>query len=352
MNIPPFSSSGSLSDETRLSILRIQARLIDAQKELSTGRHADVGLTLGAATGKVISFRQELNVTQSIIDSNGVVATRLKGSQIALQSMSTLAQDFLAALTNTKTSTGVAHITMQKAQSDLKAFLDQGNATIDGQYIFSGINSDVKPFDDYYASAPPASKQAYDAAFLAKFGFTQQDPAAASIDAATMSSFVNTEVAAEFADPAWATNWSSASDKNIKNRISRMELAETSVNANDPAFRKIMSALVMVGESGFDKLNDTARQVVIDKAIGLLGEGITGIAALQSRIGIAEERLSKSNDVMTLQKNLFTSSMDSLEGVDPAEVQIRLSNLMTQIETAYTITSRLNNLSLMNYLNR
>lgn len=352
MNIPPFSSSGALSDQTRLSILRLQARLADAQKELASGRHADVGLTLGADTGKVITFRQELNVTQSIIDSNEVVATRLKGSQIALQSMSNLAQDFLSSLVNTKTSTGVSQTTVQNAQATLKAFLDQGNATIDGQYIFSGVNTDVRPFDDYYATPAPASKQAYDAAFLAKFGITQQDPAVSSIDGATMSSFLNVEATAQFADPAWAANWSSASDKNIKNRISRMELAETSVNANDPAFRKITAALVMVADSGFASLNDTARQAVIDKAIAQLGDGISGIADLQSGLGIAEERLSTSNDVMTLQKNLITSSIDNLEGVDPAEVQTRLANLTTQMETAYAITSRLNNLSLLNYLSR
>lgn len=352
MNIPPFSSSGSLSDETRLSILRLQSRLVDAQKELGSGRHADVGLTLGADTSKVISFRQELSVTQSIIDSNGVVTTRLKGSQITLQSMSNLAQDFLSSLVNTKTSTGVANTTVQMAQASLKAFLDQGNATIDGQYIFSGVNSDVRPFDDYYAAMAPGSKQAYDAAFLAKFGITQQDPAVPSIDAATMTSFINNEAAAQFDDPAWTANWSSASDKNIKNRISRMELAETSVSANDPAFRKIASAFVMVAESGFASLNDSARQAVIDKAIAQLGDGIAGIAQLQSSLGIAEERITTSNEVMTLQKSLMTSSIDSLEGVDSAEISTRIANLMTQIETAYAITSRLNNLSLLNYLSR
>lgn len=352
MNIPPFSSSGSLSDETRVSIMRLQARLIEAQKELGSGRHADVGLTLGASTGKVITFRQELNVTQSIIDANGVVATRMKGSQITLQAMSDLAQEFLNSLVNTKTSTGVADTTAQKAQAGLRSFVDIGNSSIDGQYLFSGVNSDVRPFDEYHASPPSSGKQAFDAAFLAKFGITQNDPAVASISAANMTSFVANEAAAQFGDPAWATNWSSASDKNIKNRISRMEMAETSVNANDPAFRSIASAFVLVSESGFADLNDSARQVIIDKAIAQLGEGIAGIAKLQSSLGIAEERVASSNDILSLQKMLITSSIDNLEGVDPTELSTRMANLMTQIETAYAITSRLNNLSLLNYLNR
>lgn len=352
MNVPPFSSSASLSDETRVSIMRLQKRLIEAQKEMSSGRYADVGLTLGASTGKVITFRQELTVTQSIIDSNKAASTRLSGSQIALQNISDLAQDFLGSLVNTKTSTGVADTTAQKAQAALKSFLDAGNATIDGQYLFSGINSDVRPLDGFYSSTPSSSKAAYDAAFLAKFGITQSDPAVANISATDMQSFLSTEVTAQFADPAWTTNWSSASDKNIKNRVSRTEMAETSVNANDPAFRKIAAAMTMVANSGFDKLGDSARQAIIDKAIAQLGEGITGIAKLQSTLGISEERIQKSNDVLSLQKDLMTTSIDNLEGVDPTEVSTRLANLMTQIETAYSLTARLNNLSLMNYLNR
>ena len=352
MNIPAFSSTGSLSHETRVSIMRLQARLIEAQKELGSGRYADVGLTLGASTGKVITFRQELTVTQSIIDSNGVASTRLKGSQVALQSMSDLAQEFLNSLVNTKTSTGVVDTTAQKAKAALRSFVDTGNATIDGQYLFSGVNSDVRPFDDYYAALPSSNKQAFDAAFLAKFGIAQNDAAVANISAADMTAFVANEAASQFGDPAWTSNWSSASDKNIKSRISRMEMAETSVNANNPAFRSIASAMVLVAESGFANLNDSTRQVIIDKAIAQLGEGITGIAKLQSSLGIAEERIASSNEVMTLQKTLITSSIDNLEGVDPTELSTRMANLMTQIETAYAITSRLNNLSLLNYLNR
>lgn len=352
MNVPPFSSSASLSDETRVSIMRLQKRLIEAQKEMSTGRYADVGLTLGASAGKVITFRQELTVTQSIIDSNKVASTRLSGSQIALQNISDLAQEFLGSLVNTKTSTGVADTTAQKAQAVLRSFLDAGNATIDGQYLFSGVNSDVRPLDDFYSTTPSTSKAAYDAAFLAKFGITQSDPAVANISATDMQSFLSTEAAAQFADPAWTTNWSSASDKNIKNRISRTEMAETSVNANDPAFRKIAAAMTMVANSGFDKLNDSARQAVMDKAIAQLGEGIADIAKLQSGLGISEERIQTSNDILGLQKDLMTTSIDNLEGVDPTEVSTRLANLMTQIETAYSITARLNDLSLLNYLSR
>lgn len=350
MNISGFSSTNSLLEETRSSIARLQAQLVNAQKELSSGRLADVGLTLGANTGKVINFQQELSFTQSVIDANGLVSTRMQAGQIGLQSMSDLAQDFLSALTNTKLSSDVSNTTVQSAQAGLKSFTDLINTSVSGQFVFSGVNSDVKPLDDYFAATAPASKQNFDAAFLAKFGITQQDPAVSAIPAATMKDFLDNEYAAQFTDTTWSANWSAASDKNVRNRISRTEVVETSVNANDPAFRKIASAFALVADSGFEKLNDQARQAVLDRAISQLGDGITGIATLQSKLGISQERVSTSNDILGLQKNLMTTSIDNLVGVDPAEVSTRLSTLMTQIETAYTITNRLNNLSLLNYL--
>ncbi len=82
---PTFISTASLTDETRLSIARIQAQLADAQKELATGRHADVGVSLGANTGITVSMRQDRNQIQSIKDTNSVVLTRLQASQAALQ---------------------------------------------------------------------------------------------------------------------------------------------------------------------------------------------------------------------------------------------------------------------------
>ena len=97
-----------------------------------------------------------------------------------------------------------------------------------------------------YDAGPGA---AVDAAFLAKFGFAQDDPAAANIDGATMSDFLDNEFAQLFADPDWGTTWSSASDQTITSRITPTETATTSVSANEPAMRKLAEVYTMVGKS-------------------------------------------------------------------------------------------------------
>ena len=72
-----FTSTSAISAATRLTMAKLQSQLADAQKEVSTGRYADVGATLGSRTRQSVSLRQEQARLQSIMDSNGPVATRL-----------------------------------------------------------------------------------------------------------------------------------------------------------------------------------------------------------------------------------------------------------------------------------
>jgi flagellar hook-associated protein 3 FlgL len=53
---------------------------------------------------------------------------------------------------------------------------------------------------------------------------------------------------------------------------------------------------------------------------------------------------------MSIQQVFFDSQIRTLEYVDSVEAATRVNSLMTQIETAYTLTSRLNRLTLSNYL--
>ncbi len=219
MITPAFSSTTSLTNETRLSIARIQAQLLDAQTELSSGRHADVGITLGATTGVAVSMRQDLDQIQSIKDSNGIVLTRMQASQAALDAISTNAKSFLSTLIDGQSSATPADTTFQQAQAGMQTLQDQLNSSLDGQYLFSGINSDVKPTDDFFADPPSASGQAVADAFQAKFGMSPSDPAVVNISASDMQDFLDNEFSDLFSDTNWSNNWSAASDKPVSNRI-------------------------------------------------------------------------------------------------------------------------------------
>jgi flagellar hook-associated protein 3 FlgL len=226
-----FISSASLSDDTRRSIARLQSQLIDAQKELSSGRHADLGVTLGATTGVTVSMRQDMDQIQSIQKSNNLVLNRIDSSQSALKTVAASASSFLSALISGQSASTSPDTLIQTAKAGLQTLQDQLNTSVDGQFLFSGINSDVKPLDDFFGAPPSAGAQAVTAAFTAKFGISPTDPAVANISPSDMQDFLDNDLAPLFTSSSWSSTWSGASDKPVSSRISRTGIADTSVTS-------------------------------------------------------------------------------------------------------------------------
>jgi len=345
-----FISSSSLSDETRRSIARLQSQLVDAQKELATGRHADVGVTLGATTGVSVSMRQDLEQIQAIKNSNGLVLGRMDASQGALKALATNASSFLSALIAGGSAATSSETLIQAAQSGMQTLQDQLNTSLDGQYLFAGINSDVKPMEDFYGSPPSAGRQAVTNAFIAKFGFGPDDPAVANIGPADMQDFIDNEFADLFSPASWSSLWSSASDKPVSSRISRGEIVNTSVTANNSTFRNLSEAFVMITGLGFGSLAAGTQQVIIDKARDIVASATGSLTQVQSYLGVTQQRVTSANDQISSQIDFLTTSIGNLEQVDPAAVTTQLSDISTALQAAYSITNKINNLTIMDFL--
>jgi flagellar hook-associated protein 3 FlgL len=345
-----FLSTSSLSAATRLSVMQTQAKLAEAQKEVTTGRLADVGASLGYKTGQSLSLRQDYSRLQTIIDTNSVVSTRLSSTQASLKSLADDAQLFVSQLIAARNTDSGPNVVQGQAKAALNSFTGLINTAVDGAHLFAGINADVTPITDYYQTPPPANQQAVADAFTTAFGTTTGDPANQNISASDMQAFLDGPFSDLFEDPAWTANWSSASDQNVKSRISTSELIETSSNANDPAIRKLAKAYAMVADLGVQNLNQAAYQAVVDTATRIAGAAVQDLANEQSRLGTAQERIKTANDRMSIQSDIMTNHINLLEGVDPYEASTRVSQLMTQVETAYAMTSRIQNLSLLKYL--
>jgi flagellar hook-associated protein 3 FlgL len=344
-----FVSTSAISQAMRYSILRAQAELTRAQKEVSTGRVADVGLALGARTGQSVSFARDLERLKGIVDTNGLAAARLSSTQSALTQISGAAQSFLSTLMTSASGDAAPSLTLTDAKGTLQSLTAILNSTYNGEHLFAGINTDVQPINDFTAAGSP-NKTAYDAGFLSFFGFTQSDPAAANITAAQMDNFLTTVVEPQFLGAGWQGNWSNATDEGITSRIALNEMVETSVSANDLGMRKLAMAAAAVADAFDSKVGDTARSALLTRAITLVGEAIADIANLSSKTGIVENRVKNATERINMQSDLFEKNILDLEGVDPYRASTRVSTLLQLIETSYALTSRIQQLSLMKFL--
>ena len=345
-----FVSTYSLSNSSRSVLMQQASNLAKLQTELSSGRKADVGLDLGSGTGEAVTLRSECNRLNAIMDTNALVSSRLDVTQAALDDMLSTAENFLSTLVGVSDSSGSAAVAQSEGEAGLDLLISRLNTQLNGSYIFAGLNTDVSPIADYSGTPAGSNQTAVDAAFFAYFGFDQDDPAVANISAADMETFLDGDFAALFDDPAWGNDWSSASDQSIRSRISTSELAETSVSANEDAFRQLAEAFTMIASLGTSDLGEGAYQAITEKASELLGQAIAGITDLMADMGTAQERVSNASERLAIQTDILNERINTLENVDTTETAVLLQTAVTQMETSYAVTARLSELSLINYL--
>ncbi|GGA97979.1 flagellin [Brucella endophytica] len=342
-------STYALNSSLRSVVSKAQAELIKAQKEATTGTVFDVGLALGSRAGQTISLRKEYDRLTSLSDMNKLTGERMKTSQTAISDVIKESQKYLANLTGaTSTPEGKTTI-VESAKAGLQTMTGLLNSSFNGEYIFSGVNTDVKPVADYYADGSTA-RASVQQAFEDHFGFGMDDPQVAGITGEQMTEFLDGAFADEFSEANWSENWSQASSDVIKSRIAPTELAETSVSANDSGFRKAAMSFAMVAELGGIGLSDGAFNALVDKALTSTTEAITGVSQSQSTLGIAQDRTASANTRIAAQLNILNNSVLDLEAVDPYEAATRVTALQTQLDTSYAMTARLMSLSLLNYL--
>lgn len=342
-------SSAAISNALRYQQMRMQADLVKVTTESQTGKVADVGLALGGRTTQAVTFQRDLDRLNGIVDSNSLVAARLTSTQDSLGQLSDVAQDLLTALTSAVSGDSSTSITQTAGATALQQMTGILNTSVNGEYLFAGTNTDVKPIDDFSAAGSPA-KAAFDAAFTSYFGFTQNDPAAANITAAQMDDFITTAVEPQFLGSGWQANWSNATDDQITSRISLNETTQTSVSANEQGIRKLAMAAAMVGTLFAGNISEAGQNTIVSRAQKLVGEAIGGIVQVQSEAGLTQKRVSDASDRMKTQVDLFEKHIIDLEGVDPSEAATRVADLTQHIETSFALTARLQQLSLLNYL--
>ncbi len=343
-------SSQYLANSLILPVTQAQAQLATATAEMSTGQYANIGLQLGDQSGYELSLKEQVQGLQALTAGNSLVATSLSTAQNALTSISSSAASTLADLVSWM-PTANSGVTLQTlGQSALQGLIASANATSGDAHVFGGINSSVAPIADYYSTPTSAAKSAVDQAFQTAFGVLPTDPAAASITASQMQSFLSGPFAALFSGASWSSDWSSASSTNTTAEIAPGQTATTSANANDSAFHELAQAYTMLSEFGGSQLSAAAQQAVATTASSLIAAGQVSLTNTQAALGATQGSVTDANNSMSAQLTLLQQQVGNLDNVNQNATAAQISSLTTQIQMAYELTSRLQTLNLAQYL--
>ncbi len=347
--VDPISSFSSFNTISR-SIFDARQRLSEAQSALTTGRQSDLSNELGAGTKETVSLRLISSQLSNINLDNELVATRLDVTQVSLDRISNELQDFVAQMIATRGNEQTTGLALTSANNTMTAVTSTLNSTHQGSYLFAGINSSVKPLEDFNDPSIPASRQAVIDAFTTNFGFPPGTAASESITPSMMTNFLNGPYATLFEDPAWTADWSSASSTNLTARISPRESVEASANANSTAVRTAIKAVAMVGALGIENFSAETRDVVMDAAISEAGLAGEHLAAERANLGFVQSQLESATERNQLSADIATKAFSELEYADPYKLSVEISDIMLKLENSYAISARVRQISFLNFI--
>jgi flagellar hook-associated protein 3 FlgL len=334
----------------RSSMARNQRSLVDALKEFSTLRHADVGKALGGRVGGVLDMRSILGTLSGLTNTNSVVKQRMDHVQSSFAAMRDLGADFSEATLGVHKTGADRGLLISDAKARMGTLTDVLRTSTNGVYAFSGLNVSAPPVENYLSDPQSAARAAVIAAFEAEFGFPPDDPQVVTITPAEMEAYIDGPFSALFEEPQWSANFSQATDAVMRDRISQHEEIDTSATVNDAGVRQLFFSLTLAIDGGAEGLRTDTFEVLATRIANTASEAGHNVAATQARVGVVQERLAQANERIALETKTLELRVGELEGVDSFAAADRLSQLEARIEASYAITARMQQLTLLNYL--
>lgn len=334
----------------RLAATSIARALDVANREMSTGRHADLGLALGAQLGRPVEARVERVRLDAFESSDALVNTRLSATQASLGGLRAGADSLREALIAAKAAPQQRAGLVDVARAFLNDIVATMGRDVAGAALFGGRNLQAPILADYdptRATGPAATLQA---AFVGAFGFDQDDAAVSTITAPALNAFLAGSFDALFQPAGWSADWSSATDATTTVEIAPGRAIANSLSANDPSFALMTKAVTMVADLGAEKLSGQAFEALADAALQAISRASAGIEAIEAQVGVAQNQMAKAQEAMRTLRASLDLQIGADEGVDAFEAATRVNELRTRLETTYALTARLRGLSLLNYL--
>ena len=131
------------------------------------------------------------------------------------------------------------------------------------------------------------------------------------------------------------------------------------ISANEIAFQQLITAVDAIANIPKASIATTEGQVIVKKARDMI-ENILGIDATNGIDGLTDLRIKINGPRITLdnvkdrheQYNAYASQIiGDIQNIDTAEVIARLQSDQLQLQVSYSTISRVQSLSLLNYLN-
>jgi flagellar hook-associated protein 3 FlgL len=322
LTLPLTHLSGGLSE----TIVRLRERIDTTSEEAVTGRYKDMTAHLSGRIGKAM-------LGQKAIDdvSNERTQLVLKESRLEIiqQSLTAIDDNIGQLGVRMKAALGSEDFTAREAvvrdaQAALASTFSVLNTRHGERYLFSGNATNTKPFTDADEFLDDVRAMAASATDAADF-------------AAQMDTYFNTP------GGGWQTDIYAGTPTSSD---------PAGVTGTDPAIIQSVWGLAVLALSGSDEtlaLFDGNSDALI-QATDTIADGQAALTNVRAERGILQAQIETSKSALDVEETVLTHAFNQMTARDQYEAASELKQLETSLEASYTLTARLANLSLLNYM--
>ncbi|MCX7565763.1 flagellin [Sulfitobacter sp. F26169L] len=303
--------------------------------ELSSGQVADIRQAVGSNSAYVNDLERSLTKLEGYDLATKEAGMFAEGVQSALSRIGDLNSDFRDTLmTATNPAFGdTTQSILTQAGETLDSVINAMNTSVNGRMIFSGAATDTQPVaktDDLLAALRTAIV------------------GAGSVD--------NILTAAQnwFDDPAGYRNvgYLGSTTSLAPVSLSDQDSANFELRGDDPALRDTLRNLAIVSLAGDPALGLTNSQQteLFQKTVGEVLKSDGAVVDLQAKIGVSENLIEAIGVRHSTERSNLEMARNTLLSIDPYKAATELEQVQFQLQSLYAITSRMSQLSLVNFL--
>ncbi len=354
-----MSNNVSLFVQTRTTqrnISRLQKNMINRGNEVTTGKKQNLAKDL---KGEVRNFIDLKSLRASVKNRQERLETgdnRLSQMGVAVSEMANLTKPLQELQTkipllNQKN----IDVYVEQAKNSLSGMENALNVQWGGRYLFSGDDVLQRPIESIETLTTTVSKIITDYAATLPTGKITTETELNNIFTQIDSVFDNTHATTPFSGIAYKGGTSDMAGIEIDNG----DIMQYGFRADSKEFRNTLKGVVMV--TATEALRNVSatpeggqknklEQKYLEKATGYANGGITDLIQVQASLGFKQQLIGLRQE--SLDKTIFDyeQRLGNYENADQYESGIAYSEVQRQLEASFYVTSKITELSLLNYV--
>ena len=171
-----------------------------------------------------------------------------------------------------------------------------------------------------------------------------------AIDQATISATVE----AWFNDPAggfFTSGYLGDTAAPLERRVSNNRTVVIDARADDPAIRQVLQGAALAAlAKELPGLSQETKSGLLQEAASQLYGSASDLVAVQARIGFVEASVERSLTETNAQQTSLRLAQNDLNLADPFETASQLQATQQQLETFFSVTARMSQLSLLRFI--